>query len=96
MKKGLTVAVLAASLFSFSGTASAADACEIVLCMYGKMVGKNPSECRSAQKDYFSIIATKKGKFSPSRTAKARLKQLNKCPSPENSAINSKFGRLRG
>lgn len=96
MKKGLTVAVLAASLFSFSNTASAADACEIVLCMFGKLSGNSQSECREAEKEYFSIVTKKKGKFSPSRTARDRMKQLDKCPSPENDAINDKFGRLRG
>lgn len=83
-------------LLTISPVAQAADACEIVLCMYGKLVGKSQSECRSAEREYFSIIVKKKGKFNPARTATERLKQLNKCPSPENSRINSKFGRILG
>ncbi len=94
-KKIVLVVALSMPLLSFSPTSQAADACEIVLCMYGKMVGKSQSECRSAEREYFSIIAKKKGKFNASRTATARLKQLNKCPSPENNAINSTFGRMR-
>lgn len=96
MKKKVAIVAISFSLLAFSSVAPAADACEVVLCMYGKMVGKSQSECRSAEKDYFKIQVKKKGKFKAGKTADARLAFLNQCPSPENSKINKKFGKLRG
>jgi len=69
-------------------------ACKVVLCMFGKLKGVNPAECKSAEKEYFGIIAKKRKKIRWDRTAAARLNFLNKCPSPENDAINKKFGRV--
>lgn len=95
MKNKILAALLAAGLMATSNAANASDACEVVLCMFGKLKGENPSECKAAQKKYFSIQVKKKGKFKASRTAKERLKFLNKCPSPENNNINKKFGTMR-
>lgn len=96
MKSKLLIAIFSLSLMSFSSTASAADACEVVLCMFGKLMGKSQKECRAAEREYFSINIMKKGKFKPSETVKARMNLLNQCPSPENGKINSAFGKLRG
>lgn len=98
MKKKIAVLALGFSLLSFSAVAPAADACEVVLCMYGKMVGKSQSECRSAEKSYFKIIKKKKGKFKSGRTATARLNFLNQCSTADGAttkAINNKFGKMR-
>ncbi len=95
IKKTALATALCAPLFAFSPASQAADACEIVLCMYGKLTGNSQSECKSAEKEYFSIVEKKKKKFSPSRTAKKRLEKLNECPSPENDKINNKFGTMR-
>jgi methionyl-tRNA formyltransferase len=70
--------------------------CEVVLCLFGKMSGASQSECKSAEKKYFSIIKKKKGKIRWSDTAKERLNFLNGCPSPENDKINDKFGKILG
>jgi len=78
------------------GSEKANPACEVVLCMFGKMKGSSPSQCKSAEKKYFSILSKKKGKIRWDRTARDRLNFLNKCPSPENDAINKKFGRVLG
>lgn len=86
---------LCAPLLVMSPAAQAADACEIVLCMFGKFTGNSQSECKAAEREYFAIQVKKKGKFKPSDTAKERLKKLNECPSPENDKINKKFGTMR-
>jgi len=69
-------------------------ACKVVLCMFGKLKGVSPAECKSAEKEYFSITVRKRKKIRWDRTAVARLNFLNRCPSPENDAINRKFGRV--
>ena len=69
---------------------------EVVLCLFGKMNGASQSECKSAEKKYFSILKKKKGKIRWSDTAKERLNFLNGCPSPENDKINDKFGKILG
>lgn len=78
------------------GAEEANPVCEVVLCLFGKMSGASQSECKSAEKEYFSIIAKKKGKIRWGSTAKKRLEFLNGCPSPENDKINSKFGKVLG
>lgn len=70
--------------------------CEVVLCMFGKLKGASQSECKSAEKKYFDIIVKKRGKIRWGQTAKKRLDLLNDCPSPENDAINKKFGKVLG
>ena len=76
----------------------AKDACKTVLCMAGMMQGAGVVDgCSGAVKDYFNITKFKRGKFSASRTAKARASFLNSCScNPEwTSAINNKYGRMR-
>lgn len=71
-------------------------ACKVVVCMFGKMSGNSQSECKSAEREYFSIVNKKRGKIRWSRTAKERLDYLNSCPSPENDKINDMFGKVAG
>lgn len=97
-KKIALATALCAPLLALSPASQAADACEVVLCMYGKMVGKSQNECSSAEKSYFKIIKKKKGKFKSGRTATARLQFLNQCSTADRSttkAINNKFGKMR-
>lgn len=103
MKRKLSAFLAAATsvLILSTGTAQANDdACGMVLCLGGRILGGDGgSECSSYEKKYFSIIKTKKGKFSPSRTAKERDKQLKKCPGGDSgiiSKIGGKFGGVRG
>ncbi|HDQ4405534.1 TPA: killer protein, partial [Pseudomonas aeruginosa] len=84
-----------------TGTAQANDtACGMVLCLGGRILGSSGgSECSSYEKKYFKIIVTKKGKFSPSRTAAKRNQELNKCPGADAgivSKIGDRFGGVRG
>lgn len=100
MKKILCLGALAISL-SVPVSASAGDACGTVLCLGGILLGgSNPSECNDHIKDYFSIVKKKKGSFSASRTANARMDYLDQCESEENEgnkkSINDKWGGVRG
>lgn len=97
MKKKLAIIMIGLSSVAFSSTASAEDAnaCEVVLCMFGMLSGTNPSECSSAVRKYFSINVFSKRGFNPAKTAAKRLNLLNQCPSPENGNINAKFGTVR-
>ncbi|WP_410014854.1 TrbM/KikA/MpfK family conjugal transfer protein [Sodalis sp. C49] len=83
-----------------SSTAMAADACEVVLCMYGKTTGNDGGkECSSAERSFFNIVKKNKHGFLPSHTADARKAFLLECESanPEIiSQIIGKFGRMRG
>jgi hypothetical protein len=103
MKRKFSAFLAAATsvLILSTGTAQANDdACGMVMCLGGRILGGDGgSECSSYEKKYFSIIQTKKGKFSPSRTAKARDKELKKCAGGDAgivSKIGSKFGGARG
>jgi hypothetical protein len=103
MKRHISVLLCgAAAVFVLSAqTAQAGDTpCDMVMCLGGRVAGESGgSGCSSAEKKYFSIIATKHGKFSPSRTAKERDKELRKCSSGNEdnvSKIGDKFGGARG
>lgn len=103
MKRQVSAFLVAAtSVFILTtGTAQASDdECGMVLCLGGRILGgSGGSQCSSYEKKYFSIIVTKKGKFSPSRTAKERDKQLKKCVGGDSnivSKIGDKFGGARG
>lgn len=103
MKRQVSAFLVAAtSVFILTtGTAQASDdECGMVLCLGGRILGgSGGSQCSSYEKKYFSIIVTKKGKFSPSRTAKERDKQLKKCAGGDSnivSKIGDKFGGARG
>lgn len=101
MKKILTGAALLCLIFTIPAPVLAADACDIVVCMYGKMTGGDGGEsCSSAERDFFSINAfKKKGRFDPTKTADMRKALLNGCSGAdpvEISKIIAKFGTIRG
>lgn len=85
---------------SCSTSAMAADACEVVLCMYGKTTGNSgSSECHSAERAFFNIVKENKHGFLPDHTADARKSFLLECDSADPAAISqviSKYGRVRG
>ncbi len=96
LKVGTSAMVLALAMTATS--AHAKDACRTVLCMSGMVQGEGVVDnCRSAVNDYFNIIERKRGKFSASRTARARLSFLNSCPNHSGwaSRINDQYGRMR-
>lgn len=78
----------------------AADPCEVVLCMYGKLTGANGGgSCNSPEKAFFDINVFKKGIFQPTKTSNLRKSFLGECPTADPkdiAAIISKFGRIRG
>ena len=103
MKRQLSAFLVAATsvLVLTTGTAQASDAaCGMVLCLGGQILGgSGGSQCSSYEKKYFSIVVKKKGKFSPSRTAKERDKELKSCAGGDPgvvSKIGEKFGGVRG
>lgn len=97
---GFLVAVTSFCMLSAGTVHANDDACGMVLCLGGRVMGDSGgAACKSYEKNYFSIIKKKKGKFSASRTAKARASALNKCPGADPkviSSIGAKFGRMRG
>ena len=101
-RQGSAFLVAATSVFILTtGTAQASDdACGMVLCLGGRILGgSGGSQCSSYEKKYFSIIQKKHGKFSASRTAQARDKELKKCAGGDSnivSKIGGKFGGARG
>jgi hypothetical protein len=70
------------------------DACCALLCLLSPTW---PNECTKCLAKYFGIELRKKGKFSASRTASARLDFLNQCKTGDNSPgqANSKWGTTR-
>lgn len=99
MKKLIIIPVLLL-LTGQPQTASAADACEVVLCMYGKATGSSGgSECSSAEKAFFDILKTKKGSIRWNKTFNARKAFLNQCSSADSASISlimSAFGKVKG
>jgi hypothetical protein len=98
MKK--IIAALIATAFLLQGpSAFAKDPCKTVLCMAGKLQGKNVVDnCDSAVDDFYDIEVKKKGKFKASKTSDARRDFLNQCPDDKDwqDDIISVFGRARG
>lgn len=78
----------------------AANACEVVLCMYGKTTGNSGGdECHSAERSFFNIVKKNKHGFLPDHTADARESFLLECDPADPEIIGqiiSKFGRVRG
>ena len=78
----------------------AADACEVVLCMYGKTTGNSGgSKCHSAERAFFNIVKKNKHGFLPDHTADARQLFLSECDLADPAVIGqiiSKYGRVRG
>lgn len=94
--------ICAATLFIFSAAvtpAHAADACESVICLYGKMTGNSGGgECKSSEIAFFNIVKKKKGSIRWDKTFDARMSFLNQCSSADPSAISkimSKFGKVK-
>jgi hypothetical protein len=83
-----------------SSSVMASDACEVVLCMYGKATGNGGGkECSSAERTFFNIVKKNKHGFLPSHTADAREAFLRECESADPTIISQiirQFGRLRG
>ena len=79
--KILRVYLLSLMVICSASAAHAANPCETLLCMAGKLEGQSGGgACSSPIADYFNII--KYGKhwhFSPSKTITARLNFLNSC-----------------
>lgn len=101
MKRIAIAAGLLCLSAGFSVPSFAADPCEVVLCMYGKVTGNSGgSECRSAEKAFFSINSFKKHhRFNPNKTADMRKDFLGECKAADPEVISkivSKFGRVRG
>lgn len=91
-------AVLGLGLTTISAPAQA-DACKVVICMYGELVGESGgSECNGALAEYFGIIKFDwKGSFDPGKTSDARKDRMQSCPGADAGAVNKitgKFGRL--
>ena len=100
LKKNVLLAVTLCAFGFASLPASAADACESVLCLYGKATGNSGGgECKSAEKAFFNIVKKKKGSIRWDKTFDARKSFLNQCSSADPSAISkimSKFGKVKG
>lgn len=79
-------------------TSFAADPCEVVLCMYGKVAGSSGGDsCKSAENAFFDIVKKKHGSFLPDHTADARRDFLGECtkaPTEIISQIINVFGRI--
>lgn len=97
MKNIAIAAALLCLTAGFSTPSFADDACESVLCLYGKATGNSGgNECRSAEKYFFNILKKKKGSIRWNKTFDARKSFLNQCSSADPSAISkimSKFGK---
>lgn len=98
-----TMAALAMALcagLTANAQAGDTDACSVTLCMFGKLTGNSGgSECKSAEKKFFSIQVKKKGKFKPGPTFDARKKFLGSCEGSDPASsdkILGKFGKVRG
>ncbi|MBA5237080.1 conjugal transfer protein [Pectobacterium aroidearum] len=95
--------ILTACFFCMSlllpSSVMAADACEIVLCLYGKTAGNGGGNgCQSAESSFFNVVKKSRHGFHPNRTADARRDLLLECKSAEPKIIDqiiNKFGRVR-
>ena len=96
-----TMAALAMALcagLTANAQAGDTDACSVTLCMFGKLTGNSGgSECKSAEKKFFSIQVKKKGKFKPDATQDARRQFVNQCPAGDGwgDKIADKYGKVR-
>lgn len=98
IKASLIVGAL--SVIAPINQAMAADACESVLCLYGKAIGSGGgSECKSAEKAFFKILKWKRGSIRWNKTFDARKEFLGQCGDAEPKDIDmimSKFGTSLG
>ncbi|MEI7347956.1 TrbM/KikA/MpfK family conjugal transfer protein [Dickeya chrysanthemi] len=99
MKTVILTAFLLGMNVLFPASVIAADACEAVLCLYGKTTGNSGGHtCQSAERTFFSIVKKNRHGFLPGQTADARQAFLNECDSTDPEIIDqiiSKFGRVR-
>ncbi|WP_263065063.1 TrbM/KikA/MpfK family conjugal transfer protein [Dickeya dadantii] len=99
MKTAILAAFLLGMNVLFPASVIAADACEAVLCLYGKTTGNSGGHtCQSAERAFFSIVKKNRHGFLPGQTADARQAFLNECDSADQEIIDqiiSKFGRVR-
>ncbi|EMB4337266.1 conjugal transfer protein [Citrobacter freundii] len=99
MKEIILPALLICVMSLFSTPIMAADACKVVLCMYGKTTGNSGGdECHAAEQSFFTIVKKNKHGFLPNHTANARKSFLLDCNSADPAVIRqiiSKFGRVR-
>lgn len=96
MKKFVLAAIVAATTTT-TVPAQAADACQVVLCMYGMVQGQNVSQCSGAIASYFAIVATRHGHPDLSGTTNSRLSFTQGCtsaPAGFISAISQTFGNV--
>jgi len=100
MKKVILSLLFLGVMASCSTSATTAEACEVVLCMYGKTTGNSGgSECHSAERAFFNIVKKNKHGFLPDHTADARQSFLSECDLADPAAIGkiiSKYARARG
>jgi len=92
----IKAAVIATPLFLLPLAASASP-CGVELCLSDFNAAKNISECKPEMDQFFAIIKRKRGKFSASRTLKARRDFLYSCPSgntAEKESILARFGAV--
>lgn len=77
------------------GSKSDSDACGATLCLLGM---SRDGDCDKYVTRYFSIVRTKHGKFSPSRTSEARGDFLAQCVEDKASGkqANDKWGGSKG
>ncbi|WP_413731065.1 TrbM/KikA/MpfK family conjugal transfer protein [Sodalis sp. RH22] len=72
-----------------SSSVMAADACEVVLCMYGKTTGNGGgSQGHPAERSFFHIVKKNIHGFIPSHTADARKAFLLECESADPEIIS--------
>ncbi|MBW5893273.1 conjugal transfer protein [Pectobacterium polaris] len=99
MKKIIFTACLFCMNFLLPSSVMAADACEIVLCLYGKTTGNGGGNgCQSAESSFFNVVKKSRHGFHPNRTADARRDLLLECKSADLKIIDqiiNKFGRVR-
>lgn len=100
MNKTILSVLLLCVMASCPTSVLAADACKVVLCMYGKATGNGgSSECHTAERAFFNIAKKNRHGFLPDHTADARKSFLLECDSADPAAISrviSKYGRVRG
>ncbi|WP_226067703.1 conjugal transfer protein [Dickeya zeae] len=100
MKKTIRSALLLCAMTVCSTSVMATDACEVVICMYGKTTGNNGgNEFHSAERTFFNIVKKNKRGFLPDHTADARKSFLFECDSADPAIITqiiNKFGRMCG
>jgi len=77
----------------------AADACESVLCLYGKMTGNSGgSDCKAPEKAFFDIIKKNKYGFLPNKTFNARKAFLGECKAADPAVVTQilkSFGKVK-